>query len=609
MASHQNFESKEKKEKNVKDLTKRRESKSKETQILGKSERIQEGLNLWVGYWRANPQRFVDEYLGIRPFGAFQRILLYMMFQSNYFLWWASRGLGKSYLTAVYCVVRCILYPDTKICIAAGTKSQSLNIISEKIQGFYDNSANLRREICELRTSITDPVVKFHNGSWIKIVAATDNARSARANVIIVDEFRMVDLEIIQKVLRKFLTSRRRPGFLDKDEYKGKTELQEPNTEIYLSSAWLKSHWSWDRFNAFKDQMLKGGKYFTCGLPYQMGIKYGVIDKERVVDEMMESDFDSVAFAMEMECIPFGESEKSYFKFEELSKTRINQSPFIPITDEEFAKYKGDRRKTTFFKKKEVGEIRVLGCDVSLMAGQKNDATSITLVRCIPQGEYYLKMVDYTENLEGAHTDVQALRLKQLFYDLDCDYCVIDCLGNGLSIYDAVVKATIDPARGVTYPAWTSFSDENMASRCTDENAVPLVYSMKVAGANAQFINHDMASYTKTQFARKRIRLLCNEVEAREYLNKTYKYNLLSPEEKVEMINPYFNTSRLISEMINLEMTVASGYIKLKEPSGHRKDRYSSLSYALYYVKELELELATPRIEDEFAHLMQYTFF
>ena len=143
--------------------------------------------------------------------------------------------------------------------------------------------------------TISDPLVKFHNGSWIKIVAATDNARSARANVIICDEFRMIDLEVIQKVLRKFLTSRRRPGFLDREEYKDRTDLQEANTEIYLSSCWLKSHWSWDRFLAFKDQMIKGGKYFTCGLPYQMGIKYGVIDRERVIDEMMESDFDFTA--------------------------------------------------------------------------------------------------------------------------------------------------------------------------------------------------------------------------------------------------------------------------------------------------------------------------
>lgn len=57
-----------------------------------------------------------------------------------------------------------------------------------------------------------------------------------RANLLIVDEFRMVDLDIITKVLRKFLTAPRSPRYLNKPEY---SHLQERNKEIYLSSAWL----------------------------------------------------------------------------------------------------------------------------------------------------------------------------------------------------------------------------------------------------------------------------------------------------------------------------------------------------------------------------------
>jgi phage terminase large subunit len=45
-----------------------------------------------------------------------------MMVSTN-FLYIASRGSGKTWLTALYCVVRCILYPGTKICVASGVKS------------------------------------------------------------------------------------------------------------------------------------------------------------------------------------------------------------------------------------------------------------------------------------------------------------------------------------------------------------------------------------------------------------------------------------------------------------------------------------------------------
>ena len=50
--------------------------------------------------------------------------------------------------------------------------------------------------------------------------------------------------------------------------------------------------------------------------------------------------------------------------------------------------------------------------------------------------------------------------------------------------------------------------------------------------------------------------------------------------------------SFLINEMINLERVSNDGeLIKLKEPSTKRKDRYSSLGYAVYISKQLELKL------------------
>ncbi len=362
-----NFTTKEKLNKIKDNMFDQRVNPNKQTDAMMRQENVMNGLACWVGYWRSNPHRFVTEYLGIAPFSLFQKILLFLMFSNDYFLWWASRGISKSWLAALYCVVRCILYPGTQICIAAKTRSQSINIISEKIQTFSDNYLNIKREICELKTGSNDPIVKFHNGSWIKVVSANDNARSARANVLIVDEFRMVEWDIIKKVLRKFLTSRRQPGFLKYEEYK---DFQEPNTEIYISSAWLKSHWSWERFLAYKSAMLEGKKYFTCALPYQLGIKHRILDKQRILDEIQEDDFDLTSFRMESECIPFGESEKAYFKFNDLNKSRNIAKPYLPMTDEEFIRYKGDKKKHKFYKPKHPNEVRIIGVDIALMGGK-----------------------------------------------------------------------------------------------------------------------------------------------------------------------------------------------------------------------------------------------
>ena len=86
--------------------------------------------------------------------------------------------LGKSFLTAVYCCCRCILYPNTKIIVASGTKGQARLLISQKIEKeLMGMSPNLRREIAYVKVGANDALVKFKNGSTIEAVASSDSAR------------------------------------------------------------------------------------------------------------------------------------------------------------------------------------------------------------------------------------------------------------------------------------------------------------------------------------------------------------------------------------------------------------------------------------------------
>lgn len=45
----------------------------------------------WVGFWRANPHRFVEDYLGINIF-FFQKVLIYLMNHTSIFVFIAARG-------------------------------------------------------------------------------------------------------------------------------------------------------------------------------------------------------------------------------------------------------------------------------------------------------------------------------------------------------------------------------------------------------------------------------------------------------------------------------------------------------------------------------------
>lgn len=397
-----------------------------------------------------------------------------------------------------------------------------------------------------------------------------------RANVIVVDEFRMVDLEIINKVLRKFLTAPRSPRYLEKPEYK---HLLERNKEIYLSSAFYKMHWSWSKFLSMFKSMTDGKQYFCCGLPYQLSIAENLLMREQVLDEMSEDDFDPVANSMEMEALFYGENENAFFKFEDLQKNRKIVAPLFPKT------FYGTIRDSRFkYKSKKVEELRILSCDIASMGGSDNDASAYSLISINPSSSGYDRKLLYMESMLGGHTTTQAVRIKQLYEDFDCDYIVLDTNGVGLGVFDRLVEPIFDKERNVEYEAWDCMNDENMSSRCSVQNAPKIIYSVK---GNAQF-NSECAVMLRDSLRRSKFKILVDDREGREYLLNLKGFVQLPIEEQVKLEMPYKQTSALVNEMVNLEYEIKNSNIRIYETKGRRKDRYSSVSYGNYFINELE---------------------
>ena len=548
-----------------------------------KSERLMDGIGYWAAFYRKNPQRFVKEFLNMN-LKLFQKILIYMMMVSTNFLYIASRGSGKTWLTSLYCVVRCILYPGTKICVASGVKSQAVEVITKIETDFLKNyswgSQNLRNEISFISSSVNNARVDFHNGSWINIVTSNDNARHNRANIIVVDEFRMVDLNVINTVLRKFLTTTRMPVYLSKPEY---AHLQERNSEVYMSSAFYQSHWAYDKTKAYFANMLDDKhKYFCCGLPYQLAIKEGLLQKEQVEDEMSEDDFDEIAFSMEMGALWYGDSDGAFFRYDDISSHRKIKNAYYSLD-------MYDKRGINV-PELAYGEKRVMSVDVALMATKKhaNDATAIVINVAIPtNNNSYTSNIVYIETFEGLKTDELGIIIMRYFYKYKCTDLVLDCQGNGLGVYDFITKEQYDTTTGETYSAMCSCNDDSMASRCTVKNANKVVWTIK---ANADF-NSTAATTLRAGIKNGNINFLASEFDIEDNIKKTSGYSKMSVSEQARLKLPYIQTSLLINEMINLEHEIVNNKVKLKERAGMRKDRFSSLEYNYYITQQLSLKL------------------
>lgn len=564
----------------------------------------EDNLMEWVGFWRKNPQIFVKDYLGINLF-LYQKVLLYMMEKSNLFMYIAARGQGKSFLIAVYCIIRCILYPGTKIVIASGTKGQASKIISEKIVQLYNDFPAVRYEIGDRRhisVSMNDTSVEFPNGSKIMAATSNDNSRGLRGNILIVDEFRMVKKEVVEKVLKPMLNVARQPGYLARKEYRNYPT--ESNKEIYISSAWFKSHWIWDEFKKYVKAMLQGNKeYFVVDLPYQLSIHHRLLQQSRVDNDRKADNFDQTGFDMEYEALFVGENDKAYFKLDPLNKVRTVSKTFRPPTSREFIENKLRSKPKTLSNFKRIdftNEIRIVALDIALMGGNKqvkNDTSAFTLMRLIRDGEEYRRQVVYLESIqESISSQNLAIRLKQLYYDFEADYVVMDANGNGLGVFDACSTVLTDKERDIEYPAWSCINDDETNNR-TKTKGIRCVYTVKATAA----FNHEIAVSLKAVIENGKLRLPMNDIQKREELQGDQAYRKLPAEEQVRQLYPYIQATALVNELVNLEYTVRSGMIKIYEVGTTTKDRYSSIAYCNYYANELE-----KRLKEETADTLGY---
>jgi len=88
--------------------------------VMSKDEKFRRKVKLWVGYWRCNLHRFAKD-LGVK-LHLFQSILLFIIELYPNFMYIASRGTGKSFLIALYAILKAILYPNIQIVISSATK-------------------------------------------------------------------------------------------------------------------------------------------------------------------------------------------------------------------------------------------------------------------------------------------------------------------------------------------------------------------------------------------------------------------------------------------------------------------------------------------------------
>ena len=563
----------------------------------------------WNTFFRENLDMYAEIYFGFALY-PYQHLELYELNKNTLIDITGSRATAKTYIIAIFAVCKASLYPNSKIVICSATKGQSKLVVSEKIKNeLMSQSPMLCREIKSIKDNQNDVIVYFRNGSTIKVLPSSENARGNRSTVTIYEENRMIDKFIIDSVISPFAIIRPVP-YLKYEEY---ADLVEEPTEVYISSAWYASHWMNTLIQDTYKAMLKGEKQCVIGLDYSVSLKHKIKTKNQILKDKRK--FDPITFRIEYNNEMIKENTSAFFTYKMFTDNQRNKKPLYPRFDVDVL----SRRKNPYSVSKQQGEIRILSCDMAFAEGKHNDNSIFTCMRLIPESttytvqseggtskeisQGYRKIVSYIESIQGGDITKQAIRIKQLYEDLSCDYVVLDTRNGGLACYDLLAKVMYDESRDKEYQPWVCMNDDSIANRIKTIGALPVLFAINAS----QKLNSEIANEMRIALTNNMIDFLIPFNEAVEStLTKIPEYmSAIDVDTQLFYEQPYLETQELINECVELtyERKEQTGLIVISEQGANRKDRYTSVSYGVHFASLLEQDLLSDNSDYDYVPL------
>jgi hypothetical protein len=144
---------------------------------------------------------------------SYQELTIKSFFNRNYCMLVWGRGCAKSFCAAIYCILKCIFEPGTKILIASINFRTARRMFNEIEKFLASPEAGLFRQCFGDKMKRNDQYEWLINGGSITAIPLTgEKIRGIRANVLILDEFLLLPPDIIDNVLMPFLSSPRDVG-------------------------------------------------------------------------------------------------------------------------------------------------------------------------------------------------------------------------------------------------------------------------------------------------------------------------------------------------------------------------------------------------------------
>ena len=226
----------------------------------------EEAKYLLYKFLRNNIAFTSELFLGVRLF-PFQAMAIKGMMVSDYSMFVFSRGMSKTFSTAIYVLLECLLNPNANIGVIAGSFRQSKQIFQKMEDIVSKPEASLIKECGFKITKGTDQwTLSLGKARAIALPLANgERLRGFRFNRIVLDEFLTIPEKIFNEVIIPFLGVVENPiereelynlesKLIDKGEMKEKDRYIWPNNKlIILSSPSFKFEYMYKLYKKYED--------------------------------------------------------------------------------------------------------------------------------------------------------------------------------------------------------------------------------------------------------------------------------------------------------------------------------------------------------------------
>lgn len=554
----------------------------------------------WVVFFRKNINLYIQYVLGVGMF-PFQHYCIYTMSEADTMVDVSTRGVSKTWKAVLYGIAKCMLYPAEKVGIAAVTRSQAdedfqTTFLAEIVM----KSSPLLRYFWEqglITSKETEKgyAVTFWNGSMMYFFPCIDSSRGLHCSTLIIEECRLIKKSMVDSIVIPMATQRQ-PIYKSKSEYVMRRDLDEPVQIIYITSNRYANEWFNTMYNktfmSYYTDRYNNHRVFNSDI--FLAIKYGL--KKASWFLAQKKTMDELNFRMELLNETCGEVDGAYFTLEMFQKNQILKDCFIAPNIQQF------NNNIIKNRKKGEDEIRMLFIDFAFAStykgGTENDNTVIGCMAITKRdnGKYY-RLCEHIETHGGSETDYVLRRIRELYFDYEADYIVMDNRSGGEVLYVDLTREFIHPER--TPDKWNSHGFtvanerdyhvvadgklEDMRQRTIDPNAIPCIIPITAS----QEFNSLMWQDLNQKLRNEEICLLIDDLEYQTRCAEDKKYFNLTSEEKAQRQIPYIQTMLLINEAVNLTQEWRNGLLKLTEPRSGYKDRIVSFAYANYIATKI----------------------